>query len=289
MKVFDPNMNYRVSVLDYGSEVEVRFYPVGVVAPGYGYPTDRRPKYQFDDWMESFEKNVYGEYPDIRVHDLDELEARAERARQSSLSRTVNKVYGIARGYAWEWFCTFTFSPESCDRYDYDDVSRRFKSWLDTSRRSAPDLMYVVVPELHKDGAYHYHGLFSRADEALCPVLWKDNIYNVTSYHYGYSTATPVSRPDAASRYISKYITKDLCAVTKNRRRYWASRNVSSPEPMRCRVTNADRDELASVLRLYAKYTSAAMSPDGEIQYMHFNKDDIPDDVMSFLKLHAIG
>lgn len=293
-KWFLPDMHYQVAFFDYGSECEVRVYPSAFACPGYGRPTDCTSKYRDDEYIESFELNRYGEYTDILVHDLDELEARAQRSRQVSISRTVNKVYAIARGYDWEWFCTFTFSPEEVDRYDYSAVSALMVKWLDTCRHQSDNMQYIVVPELHKDGAFHFHGLFSRCASALRLSHFKGLVYNIGSFSHGYSTATAVSRPDAASCYISKYITKDMCAVTKGKRRYWASRNVSAPEPVRCKMSVDERRRLCSMLRPYASYVSTAVcsiSRSGveEIQYFHFNKADFPDDIMQFLKLHQIG
>lgn len=238
--------------------------------------------------MESFDRNRYGEFYDMRVHDLDEVMRKQERSRAVSLARTVNKVYAIARGNAWEWFCTFTFSPEVVDRYDYDAVSDLMHRWLDSCRHQAPDMQYVVVPELHKDGAFHFHGLFRACAAVLRLSHFKDGVYNIKSYPYGHTTALIVANPDAASQYISKYITKDLCAVSAGRRRYWASRNVSAPDPMRCKLSPEESQELSGRLYSSASYSSTALSPIGEVQYFHFKRGELPEDAMSFLKLREV-
>ncbi len=288
-KWFLPDMHYQVSVFDYGSEVEIRLYPSGIPCPGYGLPPDRESKWNDDCIMESFEKNQYGEYYYMRVHDLDEVLEREERSRSVSMARTVNKVYAIARGNAWEWFCTFTFSPEVVDRYDYAAVSGLMHRWLDSCRHQSSDMQYMVVPELHKDGAFHFHGLFSKCGGVLKLSHFRDGVYNIRSFLYGHTTALIVVNPDAASRYISKYITKDLCAVSAGKRRYWASRNVSAPVPMRCKMSPQQRDALSIQLYQAASYSSTAFSPEGEVQYYHFKKGEVPEDVMQFLKLHAVS
>ena len=37
--------------------------------------------------------------------------------------------------------------------------TKKVSKWLDHLHRIAPKIRYMVVPELHKDGAYHFHGL----------------------------------------------------------------------------------------------------------------------------------
>lgn len=57
-----------------------------------------------------------------------------------------------------------------------------------------------------------------------------DIIYNVGKYRLGFSTATKVRDPRRVTQYIGKYVTKDLCAVTKGKKRYWCSRNLNQAE-----------------------------------------------------------
>jgi hypothetical protein len=108
----------------------------------------------------------------------------------------------------------------------------------------APDLHYIFIPEPHKDGAYHFHGLLADTGDmvfsdsgrvvkdgkaykrcksnAECPV-----IYNLDNWKFGFSTATVVRSNCKCVSYLTKYITKDLCQIADNRHRYLASRNLS--------------------------------------------------------------
>ena len=96
-------------------------------------------------------------------------------------------------------------------------------------------MVYLVVPEQHKDGAFHFHGLFSGIDYLPFTFSGKLDkqgrpIYNIGSYKWGFTTATKVGDSAKASSYLCKYVTKDLCAVTAGKKRYWASKNVKRPE-----------------------------------------------------------
>lgn len=161
--------------------------------------------------------------------------ADAERSEKVSRNRTLKNLYYDTRSNEWEWFITLTFDPKKVDRYDYDAVVKKLKNWLIMCRRDCPDMKYILVPELHKDGAFHFHGLIANCD-ALQFVNSgvKDksgkSIYNIGKYKLGWTTATRVESTEKVSKYISKYITKELCAATFGRKRYWKSRNLNQAE-----------------------------------------------------------
>lgn len=166
---------------------------------------------------------VYKEFP----------EPDLERSLNESIRRSKVKLYDYALSNNWEWFFTLTLRKEKVDRYDYDACVNALKNFLDRIRRKCPDLKYLFVPEQHEDGAYHFHGLVSGCDNL---DFKKTNIvrngkavYNVLDYKLGFSEATKVQDTFKASGYICKYVTKTLCESLKNRKRYWASRNLHLP------------------------------------------------------------
>lgn len=170
---------------------------------------------------------------DIKAFELKE-EARRQESYRISRNRTIHSIYDIARSNPWEWFLTFTFDGKKVDRYDYAECTKKFSKWLNNMKRICPDMKYICVPEQHKDGAFHFHGLFSDIDGLRFVFSGKLDkqgrcIYNIGNYHFGWTTGTRVEDFHRASSYLCKYITKDLCAVTSGKKRYWASRNVSRP------------------------------------------------------------
>ena len=163
-----------------------------------------------------------------------------------SIKRTRKKVYDYAKSNEWEWFVTFTFSPDKVNRYDYDECTKYLSKWFNNLKRSSPALSYLVVPEQHKDGAYHFHGLFSGINERQ--IVWtgkyvvkrvrglrskfvhtKEKIYKIGSYKLGWMTATKVREMEKVTSYITKYITKDMLNGLHGRKRYWCSRNLVLP------------------------------------------------------------
>lgn len=190
----------------------------------------RCTKYHLDDPGHIFEMDQ----SDIYTM-MENAADQEQRSLYSSMNRTKNKVYYLARSNDWEWFFTLTFNPELVESFDYEDCTKKLSDWLANMRRKCPHMKYLVVPEQHKSGRWHFHGLFAGCDDLGFVDSGKkikngDVIYNVGKYRLGFSTATRVREPRRVTQYIGKYVTKDLCAVTKGKKRYWASRNLAQAE-----------------------------------------------------------
>ena len=161
-----------------------------------------------------------------------EIVSNKSYVHQVSVSRTIQKIYEITRSNMWKYFITLTFNPDKVDSFNYQEVTKKLSIWLNNLKKVyASDLKYIVVPELHKSGRYHFHGLIANTGNIQFIDSGKrtntgDIIYNIGNYKLGFTTATEIKDCSKASSYITKYISKDLCAVTENKKRYWASRNL---------------------------------------------------------------
>lgn len=162
-----------------------------------------------------------------------------EKKETENGARAIQMVYDLARGTKWDWFFTLTFSPEEVDRFDYDAVAALVLKFTQSLRWYK--CQYIIIPEQHKSGAWHFHGLA----KGELPVTLARNekrggfvfdnkghpVYNVTNFKVGFTTATQIGDSDRAVSYITKYLTKDKMAkVPKGRKRYWASRGLPKPE-----------------------------------------------------------
>lgn len=202
-------MGFNIKVIEYpNGSVQIRQYstPIG---------TNPKPK--------GHKQNIEDE--------LDE--SRSLNNEWRSASRTKQMIYQYARCGFWEWFITLTFS-NNVDRYNYDECNKLVRQWLNNQRkRYAPDLKYLIVPEKHKDGAWHFHGLLANTGNMTFKdsghKVKGDTIYNMTAYRYGFTTATKVKDIHKVSNYIGKYITKSLCDQTKGKNRYFVSKNMPLP------------------------------------------------------------
>lgn len=148
----------------------------------------------------------------------DEPEGR-DRERGDSVRRSRQKVFDLAALNEWDYFVTLTLDRQRIDRYDPDGLARRTKKWLDNGVQRH-GWRYLLVPEHHKDGAIHMHGLFS-GSLRLVDSGKKDKgrtIYNLPQWRYGFTTAIRTyGGAQGVSRYILKYIVKDFDMIFGNR------------------------------------------------------------------------
>jgi hypothetical protein len=154
-------------------------------------------------------------------------------------------------------FITFTFSEKKVNRLDKTECRSKLHNWLKHQKKLSPDLKYLIVPELHKDGAIHFHALFKNFTQPLTPAISPNTgqkltrsgkpLYNLTNYKLGHSTLTIIPQEDLlrVSNYVKKYITKDLAAEF-NKKRYWISKNLIKP----IKQTNPEIDEMTFIANI---------------------------------------
>ncbi|MSA03714.1 hypothetical protein GKG47_20125 [Lactonifactor sp. BIOML-A3] len=215
--------------------VRIKNYGNGQVQTAiYSHPVYTGKKAEYESTKE-FETNPFNNEKTLVIDDFDYFEKEHERSVLNSMKRSKNKIYDLTRANIWDWFVTLTLNPEKVNRYDYSDCTKKVSQWLKNMQKDCGlDFKYVVVPERHKDGAYHFHGLFSQCGNLDFVFSGhydkqKREIYNIGKYKLGWATATKVSNNQAATKYMTKYVTKDLMEHTKNKKKYWASRNLNVP------------------------------------------------------------
>ena len=193
-----------------------------------------------------------GDFPEaLRMDRSAEGKATEERL-QSSISRTKNRIFELALCNEFTMFCTLTQNEKKVrDRYDLDIFRKDFAHFVRNLNRSRDvPIKYLMIPEQHKDGAWHIHGFFSGLEEGtdLTAFTLEDRIpyrlrnmiengetvYNWSKYakKYGFFTATAIKDKVAASSYITKYVTKDLAkqALESGRHLFFASQGLKGRE-----------------------------------------------------------
>lgn len=224
---------YNLKVYEYADSVQIRMYDKAIV-----YSESVKPFRTFGNENDDLES----------VQVSERSEEQIKRCADSSKSRTINQIYEIARANIWDYFLTLTFDRRKLDSSDYDLLCDKVSNWLhNLKKRYAPDLKYLIVPELHSDGIhYHFHGLLanignmSLSDSGI--VKNGKVIYNLENWKYGFSTVSKVSDSGKVSSYITKYITKELCVVGKNKKRYWCSQNC---DRAKVKIYNLPYDDLS--------------------------------------------
>lgn len=235
---------YNVRVIEYpNGEIQLRRYSAPI--------THKEPCEIDNDRISEY--NPF-DYKNIReVDDFDTVLKSQEDNEVRSYNRTKNKIYEYSRCVKWEKFITLTFNERKVDRYNFDECSRIARQWLHNQRKNAPQLQYLLVPELHKDGAFHFHGLLANTGK----IKFKDSgkrtkdkriVYNMSAWSNGFTTAVDVYNTHGVSKYIGKYITKELCGLTKGKNRYYVSSNM--PIPKQSAFLVADDNDFSELLEM---------------------------------------
>lgn len=140
------------------------------------------------------------------------LNLHSQRKRENNIIRAKSKVIEYALCNEWEYFVTLTIDEKKQDRYDLDGYIKALGDWIGNyNKKYGTNLKYLFIPEAHKDGAIHIHGFFMGvADESL--VVNKNGYLDLPYYfnRFGYISLDKIRNKDAASFYITKYITKDM-------------------------------------------------------------------------------
>lgn len=131
-----------------------------------------------------------------------------------SMRRARAKVRRLALANEFSYFVTLTLSPEEVDRYDCQAIMKRVNRWL-SNMVQRHGLSYILVPERHKDGAFHFHGFFSddKYSFRAVPSGHYDRqghvIYNLPDWRFGFSAAIRLyGNYSQAVGYVCKYIGK---------------------------------------------------------------------------------
>ena len=209
--------------------------------------------------------------------DADEwaIERKKEHSLYSSLNRTRSALYMYARQCNWEYFITLTYSPDMIEnRYDFSLCMKKCSRWIrNCQNRKAKELLYLLVPEQHKDGAWHIHGLLCNTTGLTFTDSGKRYdgkiVYNLDDWKLGFSTATKVTDTYKVSNYITKYITKYLCAVTPGKQRYFVSKSIPKPKTFTALI---DPDEVDSFIQEVADSYGADMEYQKDVSgYLNVN------------------
>lgn len=110
-------------------------------------------------------------------------------------------------------FVTYTLDPSKINRYDEKIIYEKMRNWL-SDRVKRKKLKYILVPELHKDGAWHFHGFVNISLE----------------WNYGFYLTKEIESARQKNndiRYVTSYVKKDM--VKFNGRRYLHSNNLNKP------------------------------------------------------------
>ena len=178
---------------------------------------------------ESTNKSDFEKYVDLNelsndrtcfIETCKDLRYIDENNQERAMRRAKNKIFDLCFLNDWDYFITLTFDNEKVGcRYDLDTLKKKtletFHQW-----QKKYGVKYLLVPELHKDGALHFHGFIQDCNKRLKMTTTNkytnqgNEIFNINSWanYKGFNTACLLDKSDISkqktSSYISKYITK---------------------------------------------------------------------------------
>ena len=183
--------------------------------------------------------------------ELDEFECTKKgtvntEKLENNISRARAKLYEYALCNNWEYFCTFTLDPKKYDRNDLEkfnkDLSQFFRNY---NKKNGTSIKYLLIPEVHKKGGWHLHGLLLGLPESFLraftlqehiPTYIRDKIkaggvvFDWDDYRnkFGFCDIEIIRNLDACAKYVTKYITKELSqSITElNAHMYYCSKGL---------------------------------------------------------------
>lgn len=205
-------------------------------------------------------------FPSLRVAGYDSPHRDGSSSDDLKLRvstyRSKIEIFDIARSNQWDYFVTLTLDKQQVDRYDYDAVVKKMLMFTQYLRRHK--CQWLIVPELHKDGAFHFHGLLRDPAGNLTLKYWGQkhtkagewyDEYDLVGYSLGFTSVSKVRDQARVSSYITKYTTKDLLkSVPKGRKRYWASRGLLRPKKEDAELSAEEFDILKSLADYQSTY-----------------------------------
>ena len=151
------------------------------------------------------------EDPDIFSEpNLSDVERATRRAK-------INAFDIILSNPDLDTFATFTYRPdESLDKSSYEDCYKLLGTWL-SNRVQRSGLKYVIVPERHRSGDIHFHGILNssalklvRARGPSGRALTREGkpIYNLEDWKHGFTTAQIIGGGEVDREKVAKYVFK---------------------------------------------------------------------------------
>ena len=178
----------------------------------------------------------------IKAHNDSDDEERQKRRALEQAFRIKRKIKYYCQSNDFDLFWTLTLDDTKVNAKDYTYSRKRLQAWLKYQREKYGKFDFLFVPELHKSGRIHFHGVTGKLSPPLIEARYlKSNrliqkngmqIYNAENWENGFSTVSKIQSKEKASSYIAKYITAELIEVPGafNQPRYFVSRGLKQPE-----------------------------------------------------------
>ncbi|GHU74047.1 hypothetical protein FACS1894188_01150 [Clostridia bacterium] len=184
---------------------------------------------------ETDEEKALREY--IKEHftiDAPESSSIADERFKQSIIRSKSNVIQYGENNRWQFFGTLTLSSKrfgkECGSERLVEVSKYVRQSFRNYQKKNPDFKYLLIPEIGKKGRLHFHCLLMgistkdifRSSYRIKPKkhtkktkgkkarLVRTMKWKFFEKNLGITDIQPIGNVTACSRYITKYISKDM-------------------------------------------------------------------------------
>lgn len=238
-------------------------------------PEAVRPDYVIHRYTDEVYKVVRFNRSNFSGPSIYKVDKTLQDSNDHKLDNNFSRAHSMVLQYAlcnpWDYFFTGTLDPLKFDRYDLESYQRTLSQWIRDKRKAyKSQVQYLLVPERHKDGAWHIHGLISSLPEDKLSrfvagqhpqKLVQGEYYNWQDYasKFGFCSLGRVRDPVATAVYVSKYLSKDAARRSQDlgQHLYFHSRPLATAET----VANiyGNRSDLDRCLQAHYEFCSVGM------------------------------
>lgn len=219
-----------------------------------------------------------------------------EKSVYSSLHRSRQMIFNYAIANSWDLWGTLTLDKLKINRYDLDKIQRKLSQFLSNLKKlKHKELKWLIVPEHHKDKAWHFHLLLSGLpmeelkDTGKTYKATNKKMYNWIEYQkkFGFNSfidvsSVPIEEMYKISNYITKYITKAFCVFRMNKKKYWSSKGLAVPTKTN---TLLNYDEYVKLLTLKYSKTDSIIHQ-SEYNFKNRLNGEIENTVFEFVEIN---
>lgn len=169
-------------------------------------------------YLKSFASDLFFDREDKIID-----ESPIDEKRKNNIIRAKNTVLELGLCNEWDYFVTFTIDKNKYNRYDLDLFKKDLTQWFRHRRNiyDKTEWKYLLIPELHKDGAWHMHGLIKGVPDYDLYLFEKGKhpinlVKKNYKYHqgildkFGFNSFGEIKDKTASSFYLTKYFAKAL-------------------------------------------------------------------------------
>lgn len=225
---------------------------------------------------------------ELKENKKEKLFTEKDEIQRVSLSRTKRTIRELCLCNNFKYFVTLTVDSKNCDRFSLqecqDKLKRLIKTYSQKIKRNNQDKFhYILITEKHKNGAFHFHGLFS--DLLHTDIFLNENGY-ISSHFFnenlGFCSFSEIKDILKCSNYLMKYITKD-CIKNENNQIYFCSRGLLRPEVYDLPVAKKNELNLSSDFWTYSNdfcklrdfHYSELSDNDKMFLFTNYSKEDL--------------